>query len=155
MASGFLILDDGRAFSVRWSAHDLFLRAIADELTESDAEKTLADWLYSLLPGPNDIEHIGYGPWVRATDSEVVSRVFDVRELTKENRHFFHEAAIRAYHKFTDGDGSVVPTDYSTTFDRLIAMLQSIHNGEPPDAINDWLNGYTEEPTGKRSGPGW
>ena len=155
MASGFLILDDGRAFSVRWFAHDLFIRAIADELTESDAEKALGEWLYSLLPGPNDIEHIGYGPWVRTTDNQVVSRVFDVRELTKDNRHFFHSAAIRAHHKFTDGDESVIPIDYSTTFDRLIAMLQSFRNGEPPETINDWRDEYTEEPTGKQSGPGW
>ena len=153
MASGFLILDDGRAFAVRWAAHDVFIRAIADELRDSDDEKPLRDWLYSLLPGPEDVEHLGYGPWLRKSDGEVIQRVLDIRELTKDNRTLFHTAAFRAHEKFISGGESIVPHNYSTTFDRLIAMLNSVQSGESPDTITDWREGHVQEPTGNRIGP--
>lgn len=155
MASGFLILDDGRAFATGWAAHDVIIRSIADELHNSDEEGPLREWLFSLLPGPDDLEHLGYGPWVRKSDDEVIPRVLDIRELTEDNRKLFHAAAFRAYEKLISGGKSVVPRHYSPTFERLIAVLESIQAGESPDAITDWRDGYVEEPSGNHIGPGW
>jgi hypothetical protein len=67
MASGFLVLPDGRCFAPRWSAYDVILRAVADQLDSSEVS-ALRSWLIGLLPGPNDEEHVGYGPWYRRSD---------------------------------------------------------------------------------------
>jgi len=94
MASGFLILSDGRCFARRWSAHDDVLRAVAVEL--DDRHSALREWLLSLLPGPNDEEHIGFGPWVRRADQRVIQRYLDLRELTLENQKILQQAMLRA-----------------------------------------------------------
>ena len=63
MASGFLILADGRCLACRWWAYDAVIKAVAEQLGGSDAALALREWLLSLLPGPDDEQHIGYGPW--------------------------------------------------------------------------------------------
>src|SRR5947209_4793053 len=57
MASGFLVLPDGRCFAPRWSAYDATLRAVAAAL-DSREEAALRAWLLGLLPGPDDEEHV-------------------------------------------------------------------------------------------------
>ena len=53
VASGFLILSDGRCLARNWAAYDAVLRAVAEQL---DATLELRAWLLLLLPGPDDEE---------------------------------------------------------------------------------------------------
>ena len=53
--------------------YDGVLRAVAEELDNSPAARVLREWLLSLLPGPSDTEHLGYGPWIRTADQQVWS----------------------------------------------------------------------------------
>jgi hypothetical protein len=57
MASGFIVLSDGRCFARGWSAYDEVLRAVAAEL-----HGEFQEWLVSLVPNTEDEEHLGYGP---------------------------------------------------------------------------------------------
>src|SRR4051812_38955527 len=82
MASGFLVLSDGRCFARRWSAHDAVLRAVAEHLHGSPQARELRDWLLAQLPGLADEEDIGYGPWFRKADEQLVERFLDLREFT-------------------------------------------------------------------------
>ena len=50
MASGFIILQDGRCFAKRWWCYDAVLREIIIELTHDQQGQELAFWLNSLLP---------------------------------------------------------------------------------------------------------
>src|SRR5262245_50678801 len=96
MASGFLVLPDGRCLARRWSAHDEVLRAIADQLGVEPAARQLKQWLLEQIPGPNDEVELGYGAWFRAADLQVVLRHLDLRQVTLENQRLFCEAAKRA-----------------------------------------------------------
>lgn len=62
MASGFLVLSDGRCFARPWSSHDAVLRVIADQLDGSPPASELRDRLLAQIPGPEDEEHVGYAP---------------------------------------------------------------------------------------------
>ena len=52
MASGFLVLPDGRCLSRRGFAHDGVIRAVADQLGPGSVEQNLKKWLAEQLPGP-------------------------------------------------------------------------------------------------------
>jgi hypothetical protein len=56
MASGFIVLTDGRCFSPTSRLYDLTLRLVADQLSESEAERILRDWLLTLVPNSSDTE---------------------------------------------------------------------------------------------------
>ncbi len=96
MASGFLVLPDGRCLARRWSAHDEVLRAVSDQLGEELAAQQLKHWLLEQLPAASDEEELGYGAWFRTADQQVVVRHIDLRQMTVENQHLFCEAAKRA-----------------------------------------------------------
>src|SRR6516162_9076422 len=96
MASGFLVLPDGRCLARRWSAYDKVVGAVADQLGEEQAAQQLKQWLLEQLPGPNDEEELGYGAWFRTADQQVVARYIDLRQMTMENQQLFCEAAKRA-----------------------------------------------------------
>jgi hypothetical protein len=155
MASGFMILQDGRCFSVRWSAYDAYLLAIADELVRSPLELKLGDWLRSLVPTEDDLDHLGYGPWLRRADGEVIARVFDLRELAPCDQRLFEIGAQRAFTGLKLGHSSHLPREYLDNFQRLMRMIKYVRQGRPPAELSDWRDGYTEPPTGKRVGPGW
>src|SRR6476620_5739687 len=92
MASGFIVLPDGRCFSRRWSAHDTVLRAIADQVSN----EPLRQWLLEQLPGPNDEDEVGYGAWFRKSDSNIIVRSIDLRLMTIENQQLFCDGVKRA-----------------------------------------------------------
>jgi hypothetical protein len=100
MASGFLVLADGRCLARRTTAYDEVLRVLADELANNLAADPgpapLHAWLLSLLPGPDDYHHLGYGPWLRDSDQVTVERFLDLRELMLDNQRRVHDAARRA-----------------------------------------------------------
>jgi hypothetical protein len=147
MASGFLILPDGRCFARRWSAYDEVLGEIAKSLQEVPGERDLKSWLLLLLPGPEDEEHVGYGPWFRVADQKLVERFIDLRELTENSQQLFMRAAKSAASR---------PHSDSWLQQSLLDladMIQRIEQGEPPLTKSDWREVIPSQ--GRRIGPGW
>jgi len=143
MASGFVVLPDGRYFSRRWTAHDVVLRAIA----EAVSAVPLRHWLFDQLPRPDDEEELGYRAWGRASDNSSVRRFIDVRLMTEENQRLFCDAVkhaatepreeewlARCLHDFSD-------------------MVTRMERGEPPLSKSDWV--VVSPPETDRIGPGW
>lgn len=143
MASGFIVLPDGRCFSRRWSAHDAVLRTIADLVTEMP----LRQWLLEQLPGPNDELELGYGAWFRNSDQAIIVRSIDLRSMTVENQRLFCDAVKRA--ASIDHDEEWL--DHSLfEFADMVARMEC---GEPPLFKSDWVEIVPHE--GERIGPGW
>jgi hypothetical protein len=107
------------------------------------------------MPGPDDLEHLGYGPWLRESDQQIINRYLDLRELTPLNQHLFRVGAQRAYTRFVKKQNSQIPEDCAPSLRRLLTMLKYVQLGRPPDELSDWVKGYTTPPTGNRVGPGW
>jgi len=111
---------------VRWSYHDAVIAAIAAELDRDEAERTLAAWLRSRLPGPDDVEHLGYGPWLRQRDGAQIPRQLDLRAFTDLYRDRFEDAALRAAQRIAASDALYV------AMTRLADMIVRARRGEPP-----------------------
>ncbi|MDB5353477.1 MAG: hypothetical protein JWN86_4724, partial [Planctomycetota bacterium] len=124
VASGSLVLPDGRCFAPRWSSYDAVLRAVADELEAPEAAD-LRGWLLGLLPGPADEEHVGYGPWYRAADGQLIERTLDLRELTPTNPSLICEAGKQA--------GGVARWGRPSRVARRLPM-QTVRHGDPDRA---------------------
>jgi hypothetical protein len=148
VASGFLILPDGRCFARRWSFHDAVLRAVADELPASEAAE-LRGWLLGLLPSPVDEEHVGYGPWYRVADDRLVERMLDLRELAPGNHRLICEAVTRAAKRGATG----YPDGLVHCLSDLADMVSRFEHGEPPLSRSDWVEVVPQR--GRKIGPGW
>jgi hypothetical protein len=147
MASGFLVLPDGRCFSVRWSAHDAVMRAVTSELERQPEAEALATWLRTRIPSPEDEEEIGYGAFFRRSDGKVVLKHLDLRLLTVENQRLVCAAAKRA---------CVRPSNdqwLQTCLDTLVDMILRFERGEPPLSRSDWT--FVQPAKPERLGPGW
>ncbi len=153
MASGFIILQDGRCFAKRWWCYDAVLREIINELTRDPQEPELAAWLGSLLPSLEDEQELGYGAWLRQSDGEIIARHLDIRELTEANQHLFNEAARRALSRLKAAGSSKLTEDVNACLPLLVEMIERAERGEHPLSLSDWVN--VEPASGKRSGPGW
>jgi hypothetical protein len=147
MASGFLVLPDGRCLTRRWSAYDEVLRAVAKELGEQQAAQQLKRWLLDQLPSAGDEEELGYGAWFRTADQQVVVRHVDLRQMTVENQNLFCEAAKRAALV-----GNTQEWLRGCLCD-LADMVARGERGEPPLSKSDWRE--VVPPNGGPIGPGW
>ncbi len=148
MASGFLVLPDGRCFAARWSAYDVVLRAVADQLDSSEVS-ALRSWLIGLLPGPNDEEHVGYSPWYRRADGQLIARTVDLRELVPENQRLFCQAAKAAASRI----GPDAPEWLAESLSKLSDMVVRYERGELPLSLSDWVEVVPSE--GRHLGPSW
>src|SRR5690606_27386701 len=143
MASGFIVLPDGRCFSRHWSAHDGVLRALAEAMDSP----SLSRWVTNQLPGPNDEEELGFGAWWRHSDDTVVRRFVDLRLMTEDNQRVFCNAvrsAASADHE------SVLLTK---CLSELADMVARMERREPPLSRSDWS--VVVPPEGDHIGPGW
>lgn len=94
-------------------------------------------------------EHIGYGPWLRAADNQLIERHLDIRELTFENQRLFHDAALKGAKHYTrspEEDG------WQSLLD-LGEMLMRADHGEPPLRRSDWRVVVSSKR--RHIGPGW
>lgn len=141
--SGFLVLADGRAWSLANWAFDAALQEIADALPDDPCAAPLATWL-------------------RDQRSDVVGRgmsYIDLRELTDNNRRRIIDAIPRAVDQArTRGgahwhDPSFFPA-WLSQLEVLVRLVQSVERGEPPEAFNPHMRELIP-PNGNRSGPGW
>ena len=121
MASGFLTLPDGRCLAVHWAAHDAVLRAIAEALVGVTEASELREWILRTLPGPDDVEELGYGAWFRTRDGKNIRKVVDLRLLPAEWQRMFCDAAKRA--------AAANPT---WSLMELDDMVRRYERGEPP-----------------------
>ena len=144
MASGFIILQDGRCLAVRQALHDAVLRSVASALP---AGGQLRAWLDQQLPREGDVE-LGYA-FIRS-GGEYVDRTLDFRGLTAENRSLFVSAA-RVCEAVA---GEYAPAaDVAACLLRFRAMLDGCERGDPPLALSDWR--IAAPPCESRIGPGW
>src|SRR6476660_9170691 len=81
VASGFIVLRDGRCLAVRSRLHDSVVRSIARAIPIGDP---LREWLTKQAPGHQDAE-LGHA-FVRTGDAVHVSRLIDTRGMTPETR---------------------------------------------------------------------
>jgi hypothetical protein len=144
MPSGFLILPDGRCFSIRWAAHDDVLRAVANQLADSPE---LQNWLRQQLPGPEDIQEVGIGMWIRAADNAHIERHIDLRLMTAENQRLFCQAAKRAAKAAHAEDW------LPAALDELVDMIVRWERGELP--LSKSHSRVVPPLEGERIGPGW
>jgi hypothetical protein len=151
VASGFIILADGRCFAPSSRLYDTTVRVVADHLLDSAPERVLRGWLLSLLPGPSDTD-IGFG-WIRSSDDETVLRKIDLRELTVENQRLFHRAARLAGEQMQSNQPEDVPSWTKECAVELADMVARADLGEPPLSRSHWVKVVPSE--GRKIGPGW
>ena len=145
MASGFIILRDGRCLSLRHAVHDAVLRSIATGL---DSATAFQQWLAAQVPGATDAD-LGHA-FVRAADGAHVSRELDTRSLTAPNQKLFERAAREA----KPIPGPFAPAeDVDRGLQRLRKMLDSCDAGRPALELSDWT--VEAPPCQTRVGPGW
>jgi hypothetical protein len=157
MASGFIILKDGRCFSRRWTTHDYVINLVIKELSGSNDKEVIEfkNWLLTLLPAEED-EYNGYGGFLRKSTGENIQRRLDLRELTVQNQELFWSALQNTLTKLiTNKDAENADKDSLTLLRHLLKMKHLADIGDDPDNLSDWQKGYIEPSSNKRSGPGW
>ncbi len=153
MASGFLILPDGRCFARNWAIFDATLLAVAEHLEATSVADEFRDWLLGLVPGPNDEAHVGYGPWFRAADQVLVERYLDLRELTPENQRLLCQAARLAALEQPSCPNSALQQLFDICLADLADMIARVSWGETPLSRSDWREVVPSRD--RKLGPGW
>lgn len=154
MASGFIILKDGRCLARRWAIYDYIIEQAFRNLNDDGKEQPFKKWLQTLIPETGDEEN-GYGGFIKKSTGKETQRWLDLRELTEENQNLFWLALQRAItNLITKPDN----TDKKEDIELLKLILKMKHLadvGDNPDNLSDWKPGHVEPPTGRQSGPGW
>ena len=145
MASGFIVLGDGRCLAVHYPVYDAVLRSISCALSQLDP---LRGWLDTQLPGEVDVE-LGFA-FVRLANGEQVLRYLDVRGLTDPNQTKFEDAALIA--QPSAGPHATFEL-VEVAISRLRDMIESRRAGASPLALSDWTT-QPAEPV-EKIGPGW
>ncbi len=157
MASGFIILKDGRSLARRWSHYDYIIELAINALSETNDKRAedLKNWLQTLIPIEGDIEN-GFGGFIRKTDGENIQRWLDLRELTNENQQLFWESMQKALTRLSRDDQAKIDNQVSIMLlKRFLKMKKLADIGDNPDNLSDWKKGYITPPSGNRVGPGW
>ena len=133
--SGFIVLNDGRAWTSSNDGFDTVIEHIADYVAQVNQAHALRSWLL-------DQRSSVLGPGLGA---------IDVRELTPHNQ----EVILDAIEAVCGQQELAADLTHREDMVRLLAaMVRSYRNGEPPSALNPLMKGILP-PTEDRSGPGW
>lgn len=137
---GFIVLEDGRAYSSAAWATDATVRAIAGEVDDGPLRR-----------------------WLLAQQSEFVGMgmtSIDLREIAPRYRPVLH-AAIRSAYARVRRDGfeqldehNEFTAGWLKTFAELVEMLDRSEAGEPAEAFNPHMRA-TIPARGQRVGPDW
>lgn len=133
--SGFIVLNDGRAWSSSNEGFDAVITSLAEYIKAVANDLELYSWLLeqrSIVLGP------GLGG-------------LDLRELTPRNQELILDAVENVCGGI-DLEGDLIHWEKSVRL--LAAMVRSYKNGEPPSALNPQMKDVLPS-TNKRSGPGW
>ncbi|MEM9981012.1 MAG: hypothetical protein AAF734_00860 [Bacteroidota bacterium] len=153
MASGFIILKDGRGFARRWTSHDELLSLAIKELVLLEGGQPLADWLALQMPVGKEEEgsDAGWG-FYNVRIEQWINRVLDVRSLTATNQSLFWEAICNVKEKLSHADNtySCLSLDLFNIFYR---MYECAERGEPPLELTDLRE--LAAPCTEKNGPGW
>lgn len=155
MASGFIIMKDGRCFARKADVYDYVIKTVIEELRRNGRNSEFMQWLASLIPADNDID-MGYG-FIRYDSGEELSRWLDLRELTADNQKAFWTSLQDSLNRNT-AKLNPESQDKSTFNELLVLLLRMNYLAEiedNPDNLSDWQKGYTEPYSNNRVGPGW
>lgn len=153
MASGFIILKDGRCFAPRWTGYDEIIKIVIKELYEVENGKPLADWLKLKIPNDELSEELeaGWG-FLDVESDEWITRNLDLRSLTNENQLLYWKAIKRGKNKLNK-KGKVYSSISPDLINTLCDMMERAENGEPPMELTHWNK--LAEPCTEKKGPGW
>jgi len=99
MAKGFITLENGEDFSVRWTGYDEIIRIAINELEWLDHNNDLSGWLKTIIPNENKNE----GDAVfHDKNGEMIVRHIDIRGLTQANRLLFWAAIENGAKKLSE-----------------------------------------------------
>ncbi len=149
MASGFIILKDGRCLARNWRTYNYILNLAIDEMPENELTK----WLRNRIPKDVDI-YDGFGGFYRNETDEHIEGKLDLRELTMKNQKQFWNAIQIALTKLIK-QNNIDNNDSIDLLKELLGMKKQAEIGGSLFKMNDWRNGYSEPKTDIRIGPGW
>ncbi|WP_375562029.1 hypothetical protein ACE193_05635 [Bernardetia sp. OM2101] len=100
MASGFIEIDENKEFSVRWTAYDMILNLLINELNqEQDVDANIvSSFLQSYTPPRNFDESLEMG-WGFVTENDIVDRIVPLSELNEQQRKIFWKTVETIYSK--------------------------------------------------------
>ena len=157
MASGFIILNDGRCLAPNWYYYDCIIDLVVQEL-QSISEKDkleFKNWLQTQIPSEGDIDN-GYGGFIKKDDGTNIQRWLDLRELTINNQVIFWNSLQKVLSKLITGKVEIKErVKMISLIQRMLKMKKMVDKGDHPDNLSDWKQGYTSPRSEKRSGPGW
>ena len=137
---GFIVLEDGRAYSSAAWATDATVRAIAGEVDD----EPLRQWMLA-----QQSEFVGMG-----------MTNIDLREIAPQYRPVLH-AAIRSAYARVRRDGferldehNEFTAGWLKSFGELVEMLDRSEVGEPAESFNPHMRATIPD-RGQRVGPGW
>lgn len=133
--SGFIVFNDGRAWSSSNDGFDTVLYALAEYTRAVKKEYDLHSWLL-------DQRSIVLGPGLGGVD---------LRELTPHNQELILEAMENVCGVNELPEELV---NWAKGVRLLVAMARSYRDGEPPESLNPLMKAIVP-PTGRHSGPGW
>lgn len=153
MASGFIVLADGRCFARRWRAYDEIIRIVIREATEIPGGKLLTEWLKLQIPENEDIgdREFGWG-FFDSRSNQVINRMLDLRSLTPENQSIFRKSIQTGREKLSRLESAYSPL-HPYFLLLLDHMFELVERGEPPMELSDWKK--LAEPCTEQNGPGW
>lgn len=149
MASGFIILEDGRAWAKAGWLYDAVLGELIGSIHLGSDEEPFRKFLEDHRPKEGDID-IGYG-FIRRGSDENVLRELDLRTLSPKARSVFWAAVERAMVHCQGEDSEPIRSGLT----HLHAMGRSISNGEPPEALTDVTKPMDLPEPGLQEGPWW
>ena len=145
MASGFIILKDGRCAAPRYTLYDLILQSVAAHLPDSEFKNYV---IAQTAAEEEEETDCGYG-FFRKDSDEFVTRTFDLRELTEENQARFWKAARLAFDNDRENE------HLTAWLEKMLEMNRLVELSDDPDNLSDWQKGYVNPPSGEKKGPGW
>lgn len=150
MAKGFITLENGENFSVRWTGYDEIIRIAIKELPHLNNGNYLSEWLKTRVPNENEDE----GDAVFHNEKgEMIVRHIDIRGLTKSNRLNFWTAIKNGATKLSEL-GERYSMLNPIVMDDLMLMHQTTKDDiEIIEADAKYI--VTKDDVIEKAGPGW
>jgi hypothetical protein len=155
MASGFIILTDGRCFARQADVYDYIIQLVIEELSDNENAKEFKQWLETLISSKEDID-MGWGS-IKHDTGENIMRWLDLRELTETNQKLFWTSLQHSLNKLiaTLSTENKDKTAHIELLKILLKMHRLAYIRDDPNNLSHWQNGYTEPPSNNKIGPGW
>ena len=149
--NGFITLENGEDFSVRWTGYDEIIRIAIKELSFLDNRHELSEWLDTQIPNENEDD--GNSVPFYKENGDMILRSIDIRGLTTANRRLFLTAIKNGEEKLLS-----FGNEYSDLNPIVITGLLKMHQ-TIPDNIEIFEEDaeyiVTNDDIVKKIGPGW